>query len=375
MQVQSNFGSNASSNAMYMQEQFEALKRQASPSSTSGSTSGQQSGAGGGGSGNAHTNASSNSNNNSSNNGNGPYMVLTQVAVPSNMLGQFNNNNINASQLQQLQQQLQQQQQQGGSNQNNQDSNASQLQQQPQILSFHQLPPQIQQQVLLQQQQLQAGRNNQNQNSNSGQQQQQQQQQQLWKQMQQQQQPQPQQHKKRMSISDVQELMKNNQLDANMMKQLLANAAGAPAPSNNSNNSTSNDDAHFDNSFGELLSAFHRDMSSSSNNTTTNNNNNASSSSDNNKEGGDTTSTRLFLEAQVQPVHRANNHSQDSCNSDDDLFKFFDVDNMGDDNNNDFLNPSNLKVRQTKLSSFSSAAAFYFVLCVSITQGEWMHAF
>jgi len=276
------------------------------------------------------------------------YMVNQQSPVPSTMIGLLNSNNY--QQLQQLQQQQQQklqqqQQQQSGSQGRAQDQGSSVgSSSQPQILTFNQLPPHIQQQVLIQQQQLQ-GRIHNPSDSLRQNQMLQQQQQVLTHQQQQQrrQQQQVQQLPKLPDLPSVHGLMKKNQLDEISMNQQLANSTystsngscGSNEPLSNkkrdnqdncSNNNTTNTTTdNNDCGFRDLFETLNNELSSD-----------GRRSSDPSK--------RLFLGAQVQPVHRDDNN--DYGIFDDDLFKFFDVD-MGDDSGqgtcNDFNDAMNKK--------------------------------
>jgi hypothetical protein len=164
------------------------------------------------------------------------------------------------------------------------------------------------------------------------QQQQQQQLQQAWQQQQQQQQQQPQQQQQQqpqqqpngaqgtLTMADIQELLKNNQLDPNLVQQLLASQMNKANTSNQNQNM--NAAATNESSLSNLLSSF----------------NEATSDKDTSSDISNT-NKRMFLETQVQPVQRQN----DTYNVDDDLFKFFEVE-MGEDaaasGGEDFLNPS-----------------------------------
>ena len=269
--------SSAGSNS-YSQEQLDALKRhhvQAQAARNNNNSTppvpsmGSQAG-----------NGSVNNNSTGGTQQQGPYMVLTQVAVPAHMLGHLTKNN-------QLQQLLQQQQQQGKGSQ-------------PQILSFNQLPPHVQQQILLQQQQLQG-------QSQTPQQQQQQQAWQLAQQQSQQQQQQGSGTQGGLTVANLQALMKNNQLDANLMQQILAGQMSKTGNSNSAN-SQQESNPNGDHRLSDLFSSF----------------NDQTSDKDSNSDFSNT-NKRLFLETQVQPVHR-----QLDSYSDDDLFKFFDME-MGED--------------------------------------------
>jgi hypothetical protein len=299
--IQMNFASHqgnigSSGGHGYTQEQIEALKRhhaqvQAGRNSDSNSpvpaTTRSQAGNG------------NSSNTNQQNGGNGPFMVLTQVAVPAHMVGQLNNNMPN-----QLQQLLQQQQQQQGKSSN-----------QPQILSFNQLPSHVQQQILLQQQQqqLQQGQGNGNP---------QQQQQQSWQQSQQQQQQQQNQQSKgglgNLNVADLQALLKNNQIDSNLMQQILASQMNKNNNNHNSDRQSQNSNDMTDNSMSDMFGSFH------------------DPSAENDVNNEISSHKRMFLETQVQPVHR-----QLDSYSDDDLFKIFDME-VGEDDSGveDVLSPS-----------------------------------
>ena len=109
-------------------------------------------------------------------------------------------------------------------------------------------------------------------------------------------------------MGDLQNLLQNNQLDANLVNQILASQVNKPVDSNGVANQAA---ATKESSLSELLNSF----------------NEASANKDSAGSDIANTNKRLFLEAQVQPVQRQN----DSIN-DDELFKFFEVDNLlGDD--------------------------------------------
>lgn len=226
--------SNSAGNNVYTQEQFEALRRH--------HVQAQAARAGSNDSANSAAPVAANSIQvQPPQNQSGRIMVLTQVAVPAQMLGQLT--------------------QQG-------------------LVNLNQLPPSVHQQIVQQQLLLQQSGQNQCQQP-----------------LQQQQPPQ------------------QGQMDANLMQQLIAGQM------NKHNTNASNQNPTTGPTLPDLFSSLNEQASEK----------NANSDMSN-------TNKRLFLETQVQPVQR-----QLDSYSDDDLFKFFDME-MGEDASGveDLLHPSTL---------------------------------
>jgi len=348
-QQQQGQGMRQASQMQYTQEQFEPLNRQYAM---------------------AAGNDNSKANVISSADGPNRYVIVNGVAmaIPAHVLN-------NPEHLQRLQKQLQQQQ-----------ASSGQPSQGVAILSLNQLPPQLQQQVLLQQQQQQQqqqqfsnssssndnGANNDSTSKNDSSSQQQQQQQ-LWQQMRQQQLQQQLQHQhgttktqqhiakppqqqqlliNGLNMAQLQALVNSGQLDANLFQQLIA------ASNNNTNSSAGGDNSNVpgednnnsDDSFGDLFTnPFDDDDENDSNSNSVHNQNTNNSGGGGMVNDANGLHQKLFLETQVQPVHRKKG-SFNSLSNEDDLFKFFEVEMGGGGDNNSSANANNASGAVVRIS-------------------------
>lgn len=155
-----------------------------------------------------------------------------------------------------------------------------------------------------------------------------------------------------MNMAQLQALVNSGQLDANLFQQLIA------ASNNNTNSSAGGDNSNVpgednnnsDDSFGDLFTnPFDDDDENDSNSNSVDNQNTNISGGGGMGNDANGLHQKLFLETQVQPVHRKKG-SFNSLSNEDDLFKFFEVEMGGGGDNNSSANANNASGAVVRIS-------------------------